>query len=339
MKPTSPSVAPLVLDPTGESLAPFALVRQELEGVERALQAGGESGIAAITAIGRHLQESGGKRIRAALVLLAGRLAGCAPPTRVRLGAIVEMIHAATLIHDDVIDAAPTRRGRPSANARWGNPRCVLAGDWLYMQAFRLALGERHFGVLDVLISLTQTMVEGELLQLEMQAQVVSPAQHLDLIERKTARLFAAAATLGAIAAGRPRSVLEPLERFGLHLGRAFQMVDDLLDFTAQEAALGKPVGNDLREGKMTLPAIYAYEAAGARGRALLERILQDGDLDTASWSEVRALVEATGGLERARRESREESALAATALEALPDSPERAALARLPQLVVERER
>lgn len=333
MNPAPPSLADVEADP----LAPFVLVRQELELVERELHSGGESRQAAITAIGRHLQQSGGKRIRAALVLLTGRLAGCAPAVRVRLGAIVEMIHAATLIHDDIIDGAGMRRGRPSANARWGNPMCVLAGDWLYMQAFRLALGERHFGVLDALIALTQEMVEGELLQLEMQQQVVTAAQHLELIERKTARLFEVSAQIGALAADQQPARVAALGRFGRHLGRAFQMVDDLLDFTATAATLGKPVASDLREGKMTLPAIYAYEAADAGGRALMERILRQQERDEAALAAVQALVTASGALARARVESQEQAALALAALESLPAGAEREALAQLPRLVVER--
>ncbi len=315
----------------------LALVREELDQVEAALRDGATAGSAAVDAIGRHLQQSGGKRVRAAMVLLTGRLTGCPAPTRIRLAAIVEMIHAATLIHDDVIDEAPTRRGQPSANARWGNQRSVLAGDWLYMQSFRLALEERHFGVLDALISLTQAMVEGELLQLEMQGRVVAPAEHLDLMERKTARLFAVGAQLAPLAAGRPEAECQRLERFGRHLGLAFQMVDDLLDFTASEAVLGKPVGGDLREGKMTLPAIYAYQAAPAADRRRFEQVLEDRGYVSVPWPAVQSLVEASGALERARRESRAQADLALAAMLEFPPSPWRDALARLPELVVAR--
>ncbi len=318
------------------ALAPFQLVRRELASVERELDQSNHCDVASIAAIGRHLQHSGGKRIRAALVLLAARQAGCGEAPRVRLAAVVEMIHAATLIHDDIIDDAPTRRGPPSAHARWGQTRSVLAGDWLYMQAFRLALGERHFGVLDALIALTQTMVEGELLQLEMQHRVVTAAEHLELIERKTARLFDIAAQLGAMAAGRIEW-LRPLSLFGGHLGRAFQMVDDLLDLTSSASLLGKPAGSDLREGKMTLPLIYAFERADKSGRELLERAVQPGGCTETVWSEVLQLADATGGLERAREESRRQAQASLAALEQLPDSPERQALAQLPALVVER--
>jgi octaprenyl-diphosphate synthase len=325
---------PAALDPALDTLA---LVRDELRHVESALRDGAAARSAAIEAIGRHLHQSGGKRIRASVVLLTGRLVGGAAPSRIRLAAIVEMIHAATLIHDDVIDNAPTRRGQPSANARWGNQRSVLAGDWLYMQAFRSALEERHFGVLDALIALTQAMVEGELLQLEMQGRVVTPAEHLDLMERKTARLFAVGAQLAALAADRPAAELDRLERFGRHLGLAFQMVDDLLDFTATESVLGKPVGGDLREGKMTLPAIYTYESAPAAGRRRFEQVIEDRGYDAIPWPEVQAMVASSGALERARRESREQADLALAAMLEFPPSPWRDALARLPEMVVAR--
>lgn len=315
----------------------LALVRDDLTAVERELREGAACAVEAVTAIGQHLQASGGKRIRAGLVLLAARLSDCPQQARVRLAAIVEMIHAATLIHDDVIDASPLRRGRPSANAQWGNQRSVLAGDWLYMQAFRLALGERNFAILDALIALTQQMVEGELLQLEMQGRVVTAAEHLHLMECKTARLFAVASQLGALAAGAPAAIVEPLGRFGRHLGLAFQMVDDLLDFSAAAEVLGKPVANDLREGKMTLPAIYAYAATDASGRAAIEEVLRARPAE-GTWTRVSALV-AQYGLERARRESREQAALALAALDAFPASHWKSALARLPQLVVARDR
>lgn len=318
---------------------PFALVRGELAEVEKELARGAASDVAAIPAIIEHLRASGGKRIRPALVLLAGRMCGCTVGARIRLAAVVEMLHAATLIHDDIIDEAPTRRGRPSTNARWGNARSVLAGDWLYMEAFRLALGERSFAILDALIALTQTMVEGELLQLEMQSRVVSEAEHRDLIERKTARLFQVAAQLGALAAGSSAEAVAALGRYGRHLGLAFQMVDDILDFTASAEVLGKPVGNDLREGKMTLPAIYAHAAASPAERARFERVLREHAYGEVSFQEIRGLVSRDGALERARGETREEAARALAALAEFPPSPCQEALARLPEMVLERVR
>ncbi|MGH9467614.1 MAG: polyprenyl synthetase family protein [Terriglobales bacterium] len=327
-----------ILSDVETALDSLTLVRDDLVRVEVELREGAVCSVEAVTAIGRHLQAGGGKRIRAGLVLLAARMSPCPAPARVRLAAIVEMIHAATLIHDDVLDTAALRRGRPSANALWGNQRSVLAGDWLYMQAFRLALGERNFAILDALIALTQQMVEGELLQLEMQGRIVTAEEHLALIERKTARLFSVASQLGAMAAGEPEECIECLGRFGYHLGLAFQMVDDLLDFTAAAEMLGKPVGSDLREGKMTLPAIYCYASSDGDGRALLDQVLRGGPAPARTWARVQELV-AAHGLEPARREAREQAERALAALAAFPASPWKAALARLPEMVIARDR
>ncbi len=189
----------------------------------------------------------------------------------------MEVIHAATLVHDDVIDAAETRRGRPSTNAQWGNHTSVLAGDWLYMQAFQIAVRQRNFRVLDILIGLTQMMVEGELLQLERIGHItVSEADYMELVHRKTAGLFSACARLGALVAGASASDEDKLADYAWNLGMAFQLTDDMLDFTAKEETLGKPVGGDLREGKITLPLIYALESANSEERRSVEVILRE---------------------------------------------------------------
>ena len=239
--------------------------------MEREIGLESVASVDAITYINQYLQSGGGKRLRPILVLLCGQaLLG---PTRTpslvsRMAAVVEMIHTATLVHDDVIDLAKTRRGRPSINVVWGNHTSVLAGDWLYMQAFQVALRERNFPTLDLLISLTQMMVEGELLQLDRIGKIaVTEADYMELIDRKTASLFSACARLGAISAGADEAAETQLADYAWNLGIAFQLVDDILDFTSREKILGKPVGNDLREGKVTLPLIYALEAADA-GRA-----------------------------------------------------------------------
>ncbi|HXR96367.1 MAG TPA: polyprenyl synthetase family protein [Terriglobales bacterium] len=332
----APHIAPA--DAEGAAISdPFALVRDDLALVELELESAAQSPVRAITEIADYLRQSGGKRIRPAVVLLTARLAGCETGPRVRLAAVAEMIHAATLVHDDIIDAAETRRGRASTNARWGNAKCVLAGDWLYMEAFAIALRERHFEILEALISLTQSMVEGELMQLDMQGQVVSAGQHLELIERKTARLFEVGAQLGALSAGAPAASLEALAAFGRNLGLAFQMVDDILDFTADAAVLGKPVGNDLREGKMTLPAIYAYAGASAAERDQFEQVMRDGDYAKVPLTAVQAVVAGSGALARAQAEARACARQAADALAAFPPSPWRAALASLAELVIAR--
>ena len=189
----------------------------------------------------------------------------------VRLGAVVEIIHTATLVHDDIIDEAKTRRGRPAANTQWGNSKCVLAGDWLYMQAFKIAVQERNFRILDTLIELTQQMVEGELLQMEKLGKLITLDEHFDLIFRKTACLFSVCMRLGAILGGATAAQEAALGQYGHDLGMAFQIVDDVLDLTASEDILGKPVASDLREGKVTMAVIHAIGALHA-GRAGQDR-------------------------------------------------------------------
>src|SRR5215831_262372 len=237
----------------------FDRVKGDLKLVEREIRLESVASVEAVTRISEYLQASGGKRLRPILLLLSSKLLGEVTPAVIRMAAVVELIHVATLVHDDVIDTAQTRRGRPSTNVIWGNHTSVLAGDWLYMQAFQVALQQRNFHVLDLLISLTQAMVEGELLQLERIGKAdVSEADYMELVDRKTAALFSACARLGSFVAGAGDDQEIRLGEFAWNLGMAFQLVDDVLDFTSAEKILGKPVGNDLREGKVTLPLIYA---------------------------------------------------------------------------------
>src|ERR1700729_3893912 len=280
----------------------FELVKKDLERVERELSLESVASVDAVTTISRYLQDGGGKRLRPILVLLASQLVGGVSDGTIRMAAVVEMIHAATLVHDDVIDIAKTRRGRPSSNAIWGNHTCVLAGDWLYMQAFQVAVRERNFPTLDLLISLTQMMVEGELLQLERIGKIaISEADYFELIDRKTASLFSGCARLGSISAGSDELVETQLADYAWNLGIAFQLVDDILDFTSREKILGKPVGNDLREGKVTLPLIYALEAADTEERKLVETVLTDGNYDQVPFSKILKVLHRHRGIERAQ--------------------------------------
>src|SRR5258708_390432 len=242
----------------------FDLIQDDLEQVEKKITVESVASVDAVTAIGQYLQSAGGKRLRPALLLLSAKLVGNGGPSAVQLGAVVELIHAATLVHDDVIDTAETRRGRPSTNVQWGNHTCVLAGDWMYMQAFQIALRERNFHVLDLLIGLTQMMVEGELLQLERIGRIdVTEADCMELVDRKTACLFSVCAKLGALVAGADSQTEEKLGEYAWKLGVALQLVDDVLEFTARAKTLGKPVGGDLRQGQVTLPLVYALQTSG----------------------------------------------------------------------------
>src|SRR5690242_15071069 len=208
----------------------FELLREDLAAIEREFGRDTVSNVRVITEIGEYLRAGGGKRIRPALLLLSSKLFGNGQRGAVQLGAVVEIIHTATLVHDDIIDEAQTRRGRAAANTQWGNSKCVLAGDWLYMQAFKIAVQQRNFRVLDVLIDLTQMMVEGELLQMEKLGRMISLDEHFDLIYRKTACLFSTCMRLGAILADATPEQEEKLASYGRSVGMAFQIVDDVLD-------------------------------------------------------------------------------------------------------------
>src|SRR5512140_3027814 len=254
----------------------FELLRDDLAAIEREFGRDTVSNVSAITDIGEYLRGGGGKRIRPALLLLSSKLFHCNERSVTRLGAVVEIIHTATLVHDDIIDEAQTRRGRPSANTQWGNSKCVLAGDWLYMQSFKIAVEERNFRVLDLLIDLTQQMVEGELLQIEKLRKSITLDEHFDLIYRKTACLFSTCMQLGGVLGSIPEEQLARLSSYGRNIGMAFQIVDDVLDLTASEEVLGKPVASDLREGKATMAVIHALERCTPAERAQIEKILTD---------------------------------------------------------------
>jgi octaprenyl-diphosphate synthase len=317
----------------------FDLVRDDLSQVEREIGLESVASVEAVTYIGQYLQSGGGKRLRPILVLLCGKLFTENHPALVRMAAVVEMIHTATLVHDDVIDMAKTRRGRPSINVVWGNHTSVLAGDWLYMQAFQVALRERDFGILDVLIELTQRMVEGELLQLERIGKIaVTEADYMELIDRKTASLFSACARLGAISAGAGEAAETRLGEFAWNLGIAFQLVDDILDFTSREKILGKPVGNDLREGKVTLPLIYALEAAGPEERRLVETVLADGGYDQVPFAKILQILRRHSGVERAQERALAFTEKARSIIAEFPDSAYQRALLAVTELVTDRD-
>jgi octaprenyl-diphosphate synthase len=322
----------------------FDLVREDLELVEKAIDVESLASVETVTTIGRYLQQSGGKRLRPALLLLSARFAAGGnklnDKTAVQLGAVVEMIHAATLVHDDVIDMARTRRGRPSTNVQWGNHTCVLAGDWLYMQAFQVALRERNFHVLDLLIGLTQLMVEGELIQLERIGRIgITEADCMELVDRKTACLFSACAKLGAVAGGADTQFEEKLGEFAWNLGMAFQLIDDMLDFTSREQTLGKPVGGDLKEGKVTLPLVYALETATPAERSLVEKVLETRNYDAVPFADILAVVCRHSGIQRTRERAQQFTGHARQIVSEFPDNPYQRALFTLTDLVTARDR
>jgi octaprenyl-diphosphate synthase len=317
----------------------FELVRPELQRVEEEFGLQTASGVRPITEIGQYLQEGGGKRLRPALVLLSSKLCGYEGLSSVRLGAVVEMVHTATLVHDDVIDQADTRRGRPSTNSRWGNHMSVLAGDWLYMQAFHIALAERNFRILDLLVRLTQVMVEGELLQLTcLRKLTVTEEEYLELAYRKTACLFSACLRVGALLGGKSESEETQLGFYGINLGLAFQLIDDVLDFTSSEEVLGKPIGSDLREGKLTLPLIYLLQRCTPEEASKVSRALEEGGFHSVRFAEILELIEHYGTLRAAREKAQDFSNKARGFLEGFPNSPFKDALHSLPDFILERE-
>ncbi len=317
----------------------FDLLRDDLAALEGEFGQDTISGVQAITEIGEYLRNGGGKRIRPALLFLSSKLFNYQGHGAIRLGAVVEIIHTATLVHDDIIDEAKTRRGRPAANTQWGNSKCVLAGDWLYMQAFKIAVQERNFHILDTLIELTQQMVEGELLQMEKLGQLITLDEHFDLIYRKTACLFSVCMKLGAILGGATQAQEEALTKYGHDLGMAFQIVDDVLDLTASADVLGKPVASDLREGKVTMAVIHALERCTAEEQAKIEMILRDRTFDRVTHSEIMDILQRYKSLDAASARAAEYAASARKAICSFPDSEIKRALLWAPEFVVAREK
>jgi octaprenyl-diphosphate synthase len=307
--------------------------------VEEELTRQGSAAFDPVSEITGYLLGGGGKRLRPALLLLSARYAGHCGPSAIRLAAVVELLHSATLIHDDVIDSADTRRGRPSANSRWGNHRSVLAGDWLYMQSFQMALEERNFRILDILIDLTQKMVEGELIQLAKIGRIdVTEDDALRLAANKTACLFGGCSRLGAVLGGLEGDDEIALADYGRYAGLAFQLVDDLLDFTASAQQLGKPVLSDLKEGKVTLPLIYAMENGHRDARELVARVLKEKGFDSVRPETLVALVHESGALDRARNLAHDYAHRAKACLNGRHDSEYARALLTLPDFILDRE-
>ncbi|MEO5763217.1 MAG: polyprenyl synthetase family protein [Vicinamibacteria bacterium] len=317
----------------------LGLVEQDLVRVERVFRDEFLSDLKVISDVASHVRDAGGKRIRPALLLLASRLFAHSSDRMITLGAVVEYIHTATLLHDDVIDEATTRRGRRSANSRWGNKTTVLIGDFLYTKSMAMALTQENLVILRLLSDVTLRMIEGQVLEIEREADLnAREDQHIDIIRRKTADLFSACMRIGAILGNASEEKEKALAAYGLSLGLAFQMKDDLLDFTASEKALGKPVGLDLREGKLTLPVIYMLEQGDVAVRARVEMVVEDRGFDRVSHAEIVQLARKTGALERAENQAVEQANAARQALSVFPASAERDALMTLPDFILARD-
>ncbi len=316
----------------------FHLLQEDLAKVEHQLAELTNSALPLLQRINQHLHRSGGKRLRPSILLLCSKACADHGTAAIRLGAVVELIHVATLVHDDIIDNAEIRRGRPSVNATWGNDITVLAGDWMYMTAFHLALELKNFRILDLLIEVTRTLVEGELLQLQRNWSLdLNEEDHLEICSRKTACLFSACGRLAGIVAECDRRIEAQLGEYGRCLGLAFQLTDDLLDYTSDEQTLGKPVLKDLEEGKVTLPIIYLLERANLEERNFLRKVISDRDFSSANKQEIMALVRRHGTLDTLQARADRYALEAIRCLEGLPSSVYREALLRIPELVIER--
>jgi len=295
------------------------------------------SDVVLINQIADHIISAGGKRLRPMLVMLAGHAAGNCGADHHQLAAIIEFIHTSTLLHDDVVDESDLRRGRSTANALWGNAPSVLVGDFLYSRSFQLMVELDRMEVMQILADTTNRIAEGEVLQLlHVHNPDTDEAAYLRVIERKTAVLFAAGTRLGALASGAGEAVQRQLYDYGMALGYAFQIADDVLDYSANAEDLGKNLGDDLAEGKATLPLIHAMAHSGDAVRERLREIVQEGD--AGAMPEVLAAIHATGGLEYSRRRAMEYADAAERALDGLPESDAVAALRGLARYAVARD-
>ena len=319
----------------------FSLISNELMQVELEFERQARSNVQVIDYLAEYLRVSGGKRVRPALTILSNYAAGGdgSRYNSIRMATVMEFLHTATLVHDDVIDKADTRRKRPTVNALYGNETAVLMGDWLYMSAFETSLAERSLPVLDILTNVTRKMTEGELLQLTLLGHAdVTEAQYLDVLKRKTAYLFSASCEIGAILGGAGEKQQTALRDYGLNLGTAFQLIDDLLDFTSSEDALGKAVGADLLGGKVTLPLIYLRDAE-PQMLEIIQTVLREARYDGMRAEDLREAMVRTGALEKARARADEYAEQARAALDNLPDSEYCDSLRALPSYILNRDR
>ena len=322
--------------PSLEALS--GLVAADMKRVNEIILARMHSKVPLIPELAGHIIAAGGKRLRPMLTLAAARLCGHAGDRHLGLAASVEFIHTATLLHDDVVDESALRRGHDTANAIWGNQPSVLVGDFLFTRAFQLMVEDGSLEVLAVLSNASALIAEGEVAQLITSNDTSTTEQaYLDVIRGKTAQLFAAAARVGAIVAERPKAEADALESYGMNLGIAFQLVDDALDYAARQAELGKTVGDDFREGKITLPVILAFMRGSEEERRYWRRTLEDGEQAETDLAEAVRLIEKHGTIADTLARARHYGAIARDALGLFPDHPIKRALAEAIDFAIER--
>jgi octaprenyl-diphosphate synthase len=312
------------------------LVESEMVAVDQLILSELRSDVVLINQIGQYIVQSGGKRLRPNLLLLAARAVGYQGADHITLATVIEFIHTATLLHDDVVDESSLRRGRDTVNSLWGNAASVLVGDFLYSRAFELMVSVQKMRIMEIMSRTTTAIAEGEVLQLlNCNNPATTEQKYLDVVARKTAILFSAAAQLAAVVADQSAEVENALRNYGLHLGIAFQLIDDSLDYQADPAELGKNLGDDLAEGKPTLPLIYAMERGSEADRALLTQAIENGNRDV--FGEVFKIIESTRAIAYTARRAREEADKAIAAVKILPASTVKHALIGLARFSVDR--
>jgi len=314
-----------------------ALVQKELLAVDEAIRRGFHSTVPLVDQVAEHIIGGGGKRLRPLLVVLAGRACSTTEPACIQAAAFIEFIHTATLLHDDVVDMSARRRGRDTANEIYGNQASVLVGDFVYSRAFQLMAASRSQRVIEIMADATNVIAEGEVLQL-MNARNpdTTEARYLEVIHRKTAQLFQAGAEVAAVLSGANTVLQRALSDYGRHLGIAYQLIDDVLDYQSDPATRGKNLGDDLAEGKPTLPLIYALRHSNAEQARLIREIIQNGGSE--GIESVMLTIESSGGLDYTARLAQTEADQALVALGALPESPYREALAALVRFAIARK-
>ena len=318
----------------------FEPIRGDLDAVEQEFLRHIQSRVALIPEMGRYIQTSGGKRVRPAVLLMAARLAGYTGDRAVLYASVVEFIHTATLVHDDIIDGADLRRGRLAVHSRWGNDITVLLGDYLYIKSMAMALTQDSLEIIRLLCDVTLRMIEGELYQLTKTGDVdISEEEHFEIIRRKTAFLFGGCAQIGGMLGDLTPEQNEALREYGFNLGVTFQLVDDLLDYTADASALGKPIGGDLREGKVTLPIIFLLRRGGGEADRLVRSVVNERAVTPEQWRDILRLMADHRAAELAYERAVEHAERAKACLDAFPPSREREALMALPDYVLARDR
>jgi octaprenyl-diphosphate synthase len=312
------------------------LVADDLREVDRVIREQLASDVVLVNQVAEYIVGSGGKRLRPLVTVIAAKACNCPDGRHTTAAAIIEFIHTATLLHDDVVDGSTLRRGRETANAVWGNEASVLVGDYVYSRAFEMMVALGNMRVMDVMAGATNRIAEGEVLQL-MNAHdpETTEERYFEVIYRKTAKLFEAGTQIAAILSGTPAKLEQDMMRYGKHLGTAFQLIDDVLDYRADRDQLGKNLGDDLAEGKPTLPLIYALGRANESDRAVIRAGIEQGDI--AELDRITAAIESTGGLAYTARLARREAALAVEALVDLPESAYKLALRELADFAVDR--